>query len=224
MFKIPELGTDEDYWALRRCCLPPIEEHYIAASLISEAADFYLAGDHERAKERIIECDMPILHDWSDALWGLKKYVTESEFHYIHRRRNDPHKPTKATEKVPRSQSVILQRELLARDGYHCRFCSMPLVGKQAAGVLRKAYPETIRWGGRNREKHPVLHTMKIEFDHIVPHALGGGDTIENMVVACGPCNCAREDHTLAEYGLHDPRDFPTIKSDWDGLTRIKKD
>ena len=43
------------------------------------------------------------------------------------------------------------------------------------------------------------------EFDHVLPWSRGGGDTVENIVRACLPCNRAKRDYTLAELGLPHP-------------------
>jgi len=36
--------------------------------------------------------------------------------------------------------------------------------------------------------------------EHMVPHALGGGDTAGNLVAACVPCNLAKRDRTALEF------------------------
>ncbi len=62
---------------------------------------------------------------------------------------------------------------------------------------------------------------MDLDWDHIIPRSLGGGNTIENLIVACGPCNCARGNMTLAEMGLINPLQFEAEGTSWDGLLRL---
>lgn len=224
MLDIPKIEINEEYWAPRRSCLPPLDEHYHATSLLSRAVNEHLSGNADIAESLILEADIPKLHEWSEALWGGKKALTEEEFRYIHRKRKDPEKPSVVEKRLSRTIPIAMKRDLIQRDGYHCKFCSLPLIGRAALKVLRDAYPNAIRWGSANREKHSALYTMAIEYDHILPHCLGGENTLDNLVVACGPCNCARWDCTIAEYGLLDPRDFPPVQSDWDGLSRLKRD
>ena len=63
---------------------------------------------------------------------------------------------------------------------------------------------------------------MWMQFDHILPHARGGDNSIENMVITCAPCNFGRMKYTLAEMGLADPRMRPVEKIDWDGLEQFR--
>ncbi|WP_419906211.1 HNH endonuclease [Hoeflea sp.] len=117
---------------------------------------------------------------------------------------------------------------MLDRDGYFCRFCGIPVVWQKAQKAMRDAYPETIRWGARNIEKHTAFQAMDLDFDHIVPRSRGGRNTPDNLVVSCAPCNCGRGNWMLEEVGVMDPRSaladvrvIPPALSKWDGLTRI---
>lgn len=62
---------------------------------------------------------------------------------------------------------------------------------------------------------------MWLQYDHIVPHARGGDNSIGNVVVTCAPCNYARMDYTLDELGLENPLSREPRQSNWDGLERV---
>lgn len=59
-----------------------------------------------------------------------------------------------------------LRFEILRRDGYTCRYC-----GAKAPDVA-------------------------LEVDHVIPQALGGGDTPNNLVTACEDCNSGKSSTT----------------------------
>jgi 5-methylcytosine-specific restriction endonuclease McrA len=59
-----------------------------------------------------------------------------------------------------------------------------------------------------------------VQYDHLVPHARGGGNGLDNIVITCGPCNFGRMERTLEEVGLIDPRTRAPVRSSWDGLER----
>ena len=114
--------------------------------------------------------------------------------------------------------------ELIGRDGFHCRFCGIPVVRSETRALIRKAYPEALRWGdsNRNADQHAAFQAMWLTYDHIVPYSRGGTSDLDNMVVACQPCNCGRTELTLDEVGLADPRQREPVHSMWDGLERFR--
>lgn len=61
-----------------------------------------------------------------------------------------------------------IKRAVLARDGYQCRHCG-----------------RTVRHGDGRRDKAADV----LSFDHVVPIARGGEQSVENVVVACLGCN-----------------------------------
>ena len=113
---------------------------------------------------------------------------------------------------------------LIRRDGFHCRFCGIPVVRREIRSLIRKAYPEALRWGdaNRNAEQHAGLQAMWLTYDHVLPYSRGGTSDLDNMVVACQPCNCGRTELTLEEAGLADPRAREPVRSLWDGLERFR--
>ena len=86
---------------------------------------------------------------------------------------------------------------------------------------IRKVYPDALPWGSRNIDQHAAFQAMWLQYDHLSPHAQGGTNDLENIVITCAPCNYGRMNHTLEEVGLIDPRTREPIKSKWDGLERF---
>lgn len=111
---------------------------------------------------------------------------------------------------------------LLARDGFHCRFCGIPLVRAQMRILIHKAYPEALRWGDRISDQHSGFQALWLQFDHLLPHARGGSNELSNMIVTCAPCNNGRSNLKLEEVGLADPRFRDPIRSPWNGLEHFR--
>lgn len=114
------------------------------------------------------------------------------------------------------------QRQLHQRDGYHCRFCAIPVIRKEIRQRFCKLYPQVSIWDKKNVEQHAAFQAMWAQYDHVVPHARGGGDDLDNLVVTCAPCNYGRMEFTLEEANLVDPRTRPAVSSTWDELERFR--
>ncbi|MHA1548492.1 MAG: HNH endonuclease [Alphaproteobacteria bacterium] len=215
---------DADFFAPRRCCLDPIPELFEAARLLDEAADAHLASEPVRAGTLIAEADMVAIFDWSETLFTGATIPTEAKRIAI-RQRPDPNKPDSVKNRAKDNIPIAVQREVIGRDGYVCRYCGIPVIFQKAQASLQIAYPNELRWGRGNRDKHTAFQALDLDLDHVVPRSLGGQNTCENLVVACSPCNSAKYWYTLAEIGLLDPRETePEPYSglpEWDGLTRL---
>lgn len=71
------------------------------------------------------------------------------------------------------------------------------------------------------REHVPVLMTR----DHIIPKAWGGVDAVENLRIACGPCNHKRQ-HALDEEDLRFMQEHPELivrGPDWSPPAEIEE-
>ena len=196
------------------CLCPRPPQIVFAAKLLDAAASAHLDGNFERAASLISEANFPEIREWTESLWGPhSQYVR-------HRMVPDspPHLPK--AERLPvRMPSLVERQWLRARDGLHCRFCGIPLIRKEVRERVRRCYP-TI-WGRKNVAQHAAFQAMWLQYDHLLPHARGGNNSLENLVITCAPCNYARMDFTLAELGLLDPRDRAPVRSSWDGLERF---
>lgn len=110
------------------------------------------------------------------------------------------------------------RRSIIGRDGYHCRFCDMPVISKDAIKTIAKSYPDHAPWTDIAAQQHYFFQAANLQYDHVLPHSRGGETSLDNMVVTCAVCNYGRMSNTLDESFLLDPHGFPAKRSNWDGL------
>jgi len=203
--------------ARRTCLREPVPEIAKAARLLDAAVSAHLEGNTELTEQLVRRANMPAIRDWAESLWGA----------------NSPYAPTRraAASRIllpghkrqpKRMPTLDDRRRLHARDGYHCRFCGIPVIRKEIRQRFCKLYPQLAIWGRRNVEQHAAFQAMWAQYDHVVPHAQGGGNDLSNLVVTCAPCNYGRMEFTLEEANLVDPRTREPIRSLWDGLERLQ--
>ena len=116
------------------------------------------------------------------------------------------------------AQKAVLHQ----RDGYHCRFCGIPVIRAEVRKRLMAAYPGALPWGPRAVTCHAGLQAMWAQYDHVVPFKRGGSSELDNLVVTCAPCNFGRWACTVDEVGLLDPGVRESVRSSWDGLERVR--
>ncbi len=201
----------------RTCLRDPIPEIAVAALLLESAIQAHLMGDADLVNELIRRANMPVIRDWTESLWGGNRP-------YVHYRAVQDAPPS-----IPKEQRVKLRMPTLAekhalhiRDGYHCRFCGIPVIRKEVRERIRMAYPEALSWGSRNIDQHAAFQAMWLQYDHLLPHARGGDNSLENIVITCAPCNFGRMNWTLDEVGLIDPRTREPVHSSWTGLEQFR--
>ena len=201
---------------MKKCFREPIPELCEAAQNLDMAVAAHLLGNGELAESLLKKADTPIIHAYTESIWGAEspyKIVRDSELAppYV-----DPE--NRAEQRMPSEEE---EDTLIRRDGYHCRFCGVPVIPKKVREKLKKLYPSAVKWGRTNLEQHAGLQALWLQYDHVVPHARGGTNDIDNLIITCAPCNYGKASHCLEELGLSDPRDRPPITSDWDGLVRL---
>ncbi len=198
----------------RPCFLHPPREAFDAAHMLSLAVDAHLAGDSSAAEHFIKGADNPIIRDWTESIWG----------------RNSPHVRPKvqtvsltiAERIATRMPNAAEKAALHRRDGYHCRFCGLPVIRTDTRKRIAQAYPLALPWGLTNATQHAAFQAMWAQYDHLVPHSRGGDNSADNMVVTCAPCNFGRMDYLLEEVDLAHPFAREPILSTWDGLERFR--
>jgi len=115
-----------------------------------------------------------------------------------------------------------IEKQVMARDGYRCRFCGSRVIVKEARKAFVKALPTVARWGRTNGECHFGLAVLAASIDHLVPFQRGGNNDLDNLVTTCNPCQFGRVHWLLDEVELEDPRSYPPLIDGWDGLTRLR--
>lgn len=120
-----------------------------------------------------------------------------------------------------RMSSTSVRKQLQERDGFHCRFCGIPVIDKKIRTAIRDLYPIELRWGSTNSTQHAAFQCMWLHYDHVLPHCRGGDNSLDNLVITCAPCNFGKLEWTIEELGLLDPRERPPKPSSWDGLSRF---
>jgi hypothetical protein len=201
---------------LRTHLLDPIPELFEAARLLDDAVSAHLGGDRARADRLIRAADLPVIAEWTESLWGpggpwSRPLPVADPPPYLT-------KDQRPRQRMPRR---AILHQLVDRDGFHCRFCGIPVIRAEVRQRIQAVYPEALRWGSRNSDQHAAFQALWLTYDHLLPHARGGTNDPENLVIACQPCNCGRADLTLAEVGLADPREREPVRSEWDGLERF---
>lgn len=200
-----------------RCCLrEPIADVAQAAALLDQAVAAHLLGCMDEAGRLIRQADMPTVREWTESILGKNSpYAVPSPC-------REPSLPL--AQRVPvRMPGAQEKAWLHARDGYHCRFCGIPVVRPETREKIRRAYPDALRWGKRNADRHAAFFALWAQYDHLVPHAKGGSNDLSNLVVTCAACNYGRGGYTLTEMGLSHPLDRPPVRSAWDGLERFRR-
>lgn len=203
---------------LRVCLRPPIPEIAIAAGLLNDAVTAHIDGRVSEAESLIEQANIPAIREWAKSLVGKNSEYNKPRFRL-------PRQEFSAAQRdecrMPSSES---KRILHVRYGYHCCFCGTPIFREQVRTRLVDLYPKAIPRSQKEAGRHAAIYVMKAQYDHLVPYSRGGRNDLENLVVTCVPCNFGRNNFTLEEMGLSDPRTSQRVECivpDWDGLERL---
>ncbi len=201
----------------RNCLRDPIPEIAEAARLLDAAVSAHLADNGILTEELIRQANMAIVREWTESIWSANSQYAPTHKKHISSTRLREHE--RELRRMPTSED---RRCLHQRDGYHCRFCGIPVIRKEIRQRFCRLYPQLNIWGRKNVEQHAAFQAMWAQYDHVVPHAFGGGNGLDNLVVTCAPCNYGRMEFTLEEANLVDPRTREPVRSLWDGLERLR--
>ncbi|MBB5189428.1 5-methylcytosine-specific restriction endonuclease McrA [Silvimonas terrae] len=205
----------EDYF-YQSCFRAPIPEIADAARYLDAAVSAHLSGHRALAIELLKLADMPAIREWTESIWGRgSAYIKVRTVEQVAAQ-------APIVRVVSRMPNAAEKQALLLRDGFHCRFCGIPVIRAETRKRIAAQYPDALPWGKKNNLQHAGFQAMWAQYDHILPHAKGGDNSIGNMVITCAPCNFGRMQYTLDETALLDPREREPIRSLWDGLERFR--
>lgn len=203
---MPEVVTQ------KRCFREPISEIFDAARYMDAAVSAHLVGERDLATKLLILANNPKVRDWTDSIWGRNsKYISVIKI-------SNPKLLKTFSARMPTTSQM---RDLHIRDGFHCRYCTLPVIRSEIRKKIIAAYPKSISWGKTNQTQHAGFQAMWAQYDHVIPHSHGGTNELDNLVVSCSACNYGKMSYTIQELNLSDPRLFPPHKSNWDGLERF---
>ncbi|AOG24161.1 HNH endonuclease family protein [Acidovorax sp. RAC01] len=200
----------------RRCFLTPIPQLSTAADLLASAADRLLAGDALNGRQLVSEADMPVIGAYTALVTGAVNPL-------VHWQSMMPSSGTGLERSAQRMPSSSTERAIYARDGWRCRYCGTRVIDRSMRARFHRCLPDVARWGARNADKHTALAALSASLDHIVPHSRGGTNDEPNFVTACNACQFGRGQWTLEEVGFFDPREYPPVLDEWDGLMRLSR-
>lgn len=206
--------------SMRRCPHDPIEAVFAAAELLSEAVTADLAGDEAGARSLLTRADRADVRAWVTPILG-----TMPKFKLLPQ---SPPMLPRDQRPLPRMPDAVTRRAVLDRDGYHCRFCGIPVVTAETRAAIRTKYGLALQWEGTFETQHAAFLCCWLQFDHVLPNGRGGVSDPDNVVIACAPCNYGRMHFTLEEAGMADPRSCESQPrwrghASWNGLQEFHR-
>lgn len=206
----------DNYWDRRNCLREPTPAVFAVAKMLSKAVKHHLLGDATSTEKLFERANNVEVRDYIDSLWGSKQRFPE-QVHYL-RLRGVPKLP----ERMPRAKERMPSRNakiaLIERDGFHCRYCNLPVIAAELRKRISSDYPDSVPWGSSNKDQHAAFQALWLQYDHVVPASYGGESSLDNLVVSCAGCNYGKRNYHIDELGLFDPRERARVESDWDGL------
>ena len=219
----------------RRSIKTPITQIFQAAELMSLFADAHLAGQIVEAERFLQAANNPDVWNWTNPHWDKV---------HLNPRYKDPLPgdtiQVAKDQRDPRTNLSPNQwRNLIERDGFHCRYCGIPVIhdavrkwltleGKKGAAKGKRPYEAAVPWNTyKPDQQHAALQCLWIQADHVVPLCHGGRNDLSNLVISCALCNFGKWNWTLRQLDILDPRDFPPLSpperrpTGWDGLSRL---
>lgn len=136
----------------RLCLSEPIAELKDAVRYMDAAVSAHLQGHRSVAEELFRLADMPKIRRWTKSIWANSKV-------HVRSRSLEPTMPKelRAKQRMPSAAEIA---SIHQRDGYHCRFCGMPVVRSQTRKLINQSYPQAVIWGDKEMQQHAAFQAM----------------------------------------------------------------
>ncbi|MBB4193036.1 5-methylcytosine-specific restriction endonuclease McrA [Rhizobium aethiopicum] len=196
----------------------PIPAIFEVCGLLSAAADAHLNGERQVADALFCQADMREIWNWINPDWekphlNVRNHQPEGDTQEIPKTMRDP----------VRHPPLHVKAAVLARDGYRCRYCGIPVIHADIRKIAHALYPDAVPWQASDPGKqHAAFQCLWLQYDHVVPHSHGGASAEENIVISCALCNFGKDRYTLRQLGLCDPRLRPPTPILWNGLECLR--
>ena len=138
------IGEKKNLPVGRPCLRAAIPQINLAARYLDDAVSAHMSTRPKLAAELIEQANIPEIREWVESLWGKGSPYVQYRQVFDSSPILKPLQRQKLRMPTPAEQLV-----LRLRDGFHCRFCGIPLVRKEVRERLRKHYPNALPWGAR---------------------------------------------------------------------------
>jgi hypothetical protein len=179
----------------------PPSQLYAATSQLAAIADALEAGDTGAVRDALLSVDLD----------ACRRHWTAAGSEAWRRHQKDRHVVAKTRKRATVSANMKIQ--IGERDGWRCRYCTLPVVWD---GFFRTL--STVNFRDIGDSVNDLWRTFALSPDHVVPVTAGGENAPANLVAACGTCNYAKGHCLLDELRLDDPRSRNPIADGWKGL------
>jgi hypothetical protein len=88
--------------------------------------------------------------------------------------------------------ALLYSREQSNRQRIDRARANVALGSTPRTAAARRAIPDEVKLYVMNRDGGRCVgcgSTSELQYDHVIPLAMGGGSTAENLQILCGPCN-----------------------------------
>lgn len=188
-----------------RWLVSPPEAVLAAPTLVEAAVSALRDDDIDAARGRLRAVDrMALWTHWFNA--GME---------WTRRHSSHTSPDGSRTQGVP---SKAVARSVYERDGWRCRYCDLQVIDPTVLQALGAVLPADFPDGGTARSMHPARLLLAATADHVVPRWIGGDNTADNLVTACGTCQYNKGSCSIDELCLIDPRGRQPAPDGWTGL------
>jgi 5-methylcytosine-specific restriction endonuclease McrA len=220
--KVRALLTEDPLKWSRECVLPYPSKFERSIDLLHAAASAVAIGEEGKseAQSLIGQMDDFEMRTWFD---DLAQNAGKVRLEILGQKPN----PQMGKSSI-RRPSKKLELSIIARDGFHCRYCGIRIVPNDQLKNLQSlvgymTLPNRSRAYGRtkNSDIHGIWLMTRATVDHVEPVASGAVDVNreDNLVASCWSCNYAKWRYTIGDLRLDHPKCRPVKLTHWRGLT-----